>query len=59
MHDMKVVSKFVMNAPNTKWSIVSNVLKPAINVLKNAGEWQINKNEVPLPAIQPAMEQST
>jgi len=48
-----------MNAPNTKWSIVSNALKPAINVLKNAGKWQRNNNEVPLQAIQPAMEQST
>jgi hypothetical protein len=48
-----------MNAPNTKWSIVSNVLKPAINVLKNAGKWQRNNNEDPLPAIPPAMEQST
>jgi hypothetical protein len=48
-----------MNAPNTKWSIVSNAPKPAINALKNAGKWQINNNEDPLPASQPAMEQST
>jgi hypothetical protein len=39
-----------MNAPNTRWSIVSNALKPAINVLKNAGKWQRNNMEV-LPAF--------
>ena len=36
-----------MNAPNTKWSIVSNAPKPAINALKNAGKWQRNNNGHP------------
>ena len=35
-----------MSAPNTKWSIVSNALESAINVLKNAGKWQRNNMEV-------------
>jgi hypothetical protein len=42
-----------MNAPNTKWSIVNNAPKPAINVLKNAVKWQRNNNEqFPVRAIQ-------
>jgi hypothetical protein len=49
---LKFVRRAVMNAPNTKWSIVSNALKPAINVLKNAGKWQRNNMEV-LPAFLP------
>jgi hypothetical protein len=40
-----------MNAPNTKWIIVSNALKPAINVLKNAGKWQRNNNDHPMSAV--------
>jgi len=48
---MKVVSKHVMNVPNTKWSIVSNAPKPAINALKNAGKWQRNNNDHPLPTM--------
>ena len=31
-----------MNAPNTKWSIVSNALKPVTSALKNAGKWRRN-----------------
>jgi hypothetical protein len=45
-----------MNAPNTKWSIVSNALKPVTNALKNAGKWQKNNTYFPLPAIPPAMD---
>jgi hypothetical protein len=40
-----------MNAPNTKWSIVSNAPKPAINALKNAGKWQRNNNDHPMPTV--------
>jgi hypothetical protein len=49
---LKFVKHALMNAPNTRWSIVSNALKPAINVLKNAGKWQRNNMEV-LPAFLP------
>jgi hypothetical protein len=38
-----------MNAPNTKWSIVSNALKPVTSALKNAGKWQRNNNDHLLP----------
>jgi hypothetical protein len=48
---LKFVRRAVMNAPNTKWSIVSNALKPAINVLKNAGKWQRNNNDDSMPAV--------
>jgi len=44
---LKFVRRAVMNAPNTKWSIVSNAPKPAINALKNAGKWQRNNNGHP------------
>jgi hypothetical protein len=40
-----------MNARNTRWSIVSNALNPAINVLKNAGKMQRNNNDHPMPAM--------
>jgi hypothetical protein len=36
---LKFVRRAVMNAPNTKWSIVSNAPKPAIDAPKNAGKW--------------------
>ena len=45
----RFVRRAVMNAPNTKWSIVSNALKPVTSVLKNAGKWQRNNNDHPLP----------
>jgi hypothetical protein len=48
-----------MNVPNTKWSIVSDALRSVISALKNAGKWQRNNTYPPLPAIPPAMEQST
>jgi hypothetical protein len=51
LYALKFVRRAVMSAPNTKWSIVSNALKPAINVLKNAGKWQRNNNDHPLPAM--------
>lgn len=38
-----------MNAPNIKWSIVNNVLKPVTSALKNAGKWQKTNNDQPLP----------
>ncbi len=38
-----------MNAPNTKWSIVSNVLKPVTGALKHAAKWQKINNDQPLP----------
>jgi hypothetical protein len=46
---LRFVRRAVMNAPNTKWSIVSNALKPVTSVLKNAGKWQRNNNDHPLP----------
>jgi mannose-6-phosphate isomerase-like protein (cupin superfamily) len=52
---LKFVRRAVMSAPNTKWSIVSNAPKPAINVLKNAGKWQRNNNNHPLLAMQLAL----
>jgi len=48
---LKFVRRAVMNALNTKWSIVNNAPKPAINALKNAGKWQRNNNDHPLPAL--------
>jgi hypothetical protein len=40
-----------MSASNTKWSIVSNAPKPAINALKNAGKWQRNNNGHPIAGL--------
>jgi hypothetical protein len=48
---LKFVRRAVMSAPNTKWSIVSNAPKPAINVSKNAGKWQRNNNDHPILAV--------
>jgi len=44
-----------------KVSIVSDALKSVISALKNAGKWQWQRSNTypPLPAIPPAMEQST
>jgi hypothetical protein len=53
------VRRAVMNAPNIKMSIVSNARKPVTSARKNAGTWQRNNTYPPLPAIPPAMEQST
>jgi len=49
---LKFVRRAVMNVPNIKWSIVSNAPKPAINALTNAGKWQRNNNDRPLPDVQ-------
>lgn len=53
------VRRAVMNAPNIKMSIVSNARKPVTSARKNAGTWQRNNSYPPVPAIPPALEQST
>jgi len=47
---MKVVSKRVMNAPSTKWSIVSNAPKPAI-CAEECRKMAKNNNNHPLSAM--------